>query len=1110
MQNNYILFALHLRVTQFSDIEKTLTKFILKTSFCFIFFLIILAPVLIPVTGYGQGIDDIKINVELKDESLKEALAKIEKLSDLRMAYPSAQVDMYKNVSLQSQNRTVRNTLELVLSNTVLGFKQQGNTILIFSKQPAKPITAPAAVKEQAKDTVINGRITNQQGEPLASVSVLVKGTNIGATTNENGSFSINVPIGGDTLLLTNVGFVTRELPINNTSSFNIQLVPESKALDEVVVVGYGTQRRSDITGSVTSVPKERLQNLPVTNVLQAVEGSVAGLNITTNSTAPGSSVDVLVRGQNSIRASTGPFIVVDGIPITSQGGLTNDINPNDIASIEILKDASAVAIYGTRGSNGVILITTKRGATGKPKITYNAYAGPEYKTNLLALMSGEQYVEKNLEYARQTNRTLAPVPNFTELANYNAGITTDWIKEISQQGYIQDHNLSISGGSPDFKYYISGEYLDQKGVLQGYQYKRASLRSNLDANLTNWLTVGTSLLFSANNYDGGKVNFLQAGKISPYGQNKDENGNYIFFPMAPDNFYEHPSLGLNTQLFNHAKNLTGNFYAEIKPAFTKGLKFRFNGSYSFIPGRNDSYAGRSANNQLGSASANNSETNSWIVENILTYNRTWGEHHIDFTGLYSAQKSSTFSTGIRANTFINDQLGYNGIDASAVQTASSQLGETQYLSQMGRINYSYASKYLFTATARRDGYSAFGANTSKYATFPSVAFGWNISQEDFMTNISVIDNLKIRVSYGTTGNQAIPAYQTISQLGSVQYIYNTVTTSGISATVLGNPNLKWESTTGTNFGLDFSILKRRISGTIDLYKTKTNDVIIARQIPVISGYSSILDNVAKTSNKGIEITLNTVNITNRNFSWRSTIVFAANRNTVVSIYGDDKDDIVNRLFLGKSLGAIYDYKLIGVWQTGEEAAKSDPGAKPGDLKFEDINGDGKITTDGDRMYLGNSFPKFTGGLTNTFNYKQISLNVFFHGLYGVLKNNPVLDIQAYAGRQNLFADIGYWTPTNGNNSRPSLAYGNTRQYNYPVTSSYLRLKDITMSYRFKEPMANKLGLGSAMVYLSGRNIHTFSDWFGYDPEYTSFAKESFQNYPNVASYVLGVNVSLK
>ncbi|HXH99396.1 MAG TPA: TonB-dependent receptor [Sphingobacteriaceae bacterium] len=1061
----------------------------------------------------SQAIDKVEIILELKNESLLSAFQKIEAQTPFHFMYRNGDVKNIRNLRVPAGRQSVEAFLKTILANTSLKYRQVDKQILI-TPAGETPVVADQLLTgvsaEITQAVVVQGKVTDDKGLPLPGVSIKLKNSATGTVSDINGNYSISLTDATGTLVFSYIGFKTKEVDINGQLRINVTISEDMNTLNEVVVVGYGSQKRSDITGSVTSVPKDRLQNLPVTNVLQAIEGSVAGLNITTNSTAPGSTVDVLVRGQNSIRASSGPFIVVDGIPITSQGGLTNDINPNDIASIEILKDASAVAIYGTRGSNGVILITTKRGTTGKPRISYNTYAGPEFKTNLLELMSGDQYVEKNLEYARQTRGTVAPVPNSSELTNYNAGITTDWINEISQQGHIQDHNLNISGGTEDIKYYISGEFLDQKGVLKGYQYKRASLRSNLDANLTKWLTAGASLLYSSNNYDGGKVNFLQAGKISPYGQNLDAKGNYIFFPMAPDTFYEHPSLGLNNEVFNHAKNMTGNFYGELKPAFAKGLKFRFNGSYSFIPKRTNFYAGRNSNNPVGSARANNGETNSWIIENILTYDRSWGKHRIDLTGLYSAQKSTAFNSGVSANTFINDQLGYNSIEAAAVQTASSGLIEEQYLSQMGRLNYSFAGKYLFTATARRDGYSAFGANTSKYATFPSVALAWNISQENFIKNIAAINNLKLRVSYGTTGNQAIPAYRTITQLGSIQYIYNAITTSGVTATVLGNPNLKWESTTGTNLGLDFSILKDRISGTIDAYKTSTNDVIIERQIPVISGYGSILDNVAETSNKGIEVSLNTLNIKKENFSWRSGFNFAANRNEVSSIYGDGKDDIVNRLFLGKSLGAIYDYKLLGVWQTGEDPSKSDPGAKPGDLKFEDINGDGKITTDGDRMYLGNSLPKFSGGITNTVYYKQFSLNVFLQGVFGVLKNNPVLDIEAFAGRQNLFADIGYWTPTNGNNSRPSLAFSNSRRYGYPSKSDYVRLKDITMSYRFKEPIANRAGLGSAMVYISGRNIQTFSDWFGYDPEYTSFAKESTLNYPNVASYVLGINVSLK
>ncbi|MEJ7692901.1 SusC/RagA family TonB-linked outer membrane protein, partial [Daejeonella sp.] len=763
----------------------------------------------------SQAISQVEIRLELKNESLLKAFQKIEAQSPFHFMYRKEDVQEIRNLRVPSGRQSVEAFLKVILANTNLKYRQVDKQILITPSEEVPIAESTVLTSDPAvayKDVIVQGKVSDGKGQTLPGVSVKLKGSNKGVSTDANGNYSITLPDANGTLVFSYLGFTPLEIALNGRQRLDVTMNEDITSLNEVVVIGYGTQKRSDITGSVTSVPKERLTNLPVTNVLQAVEGSVAGLNITTNSTAPGSNIEVLVRGKNSIGASSGPFIVVDGIPITSQGGLTNDINPNDIASIEVLKDASAVAIYGTRGSNGVILITTKRGTTGKPRISYNTYVGPEFKTNLLPLMSGEQYVEKNLEWARQTGGTIAPVPNSSELANYNAGITTDWINEISQQGYLQDHNLNISGGTEDIKYYISGEFLDQKGVLKGYQYKRASLRSNLDANLTSWLTAGASLLYSSNNYDGGKVNFLQAGKISPYGQNLDAKGNYIFFPMAPDTFYEHPSLGLNNDVFNHAKNMTGNFYTELKPAFAKGLKFRFNGSYSFVPKRENFYAGRNSNNPVGSARANNSETNSWIIENILTYDRTWGKHRIDLTGLYSAQKSTAFSTGIRANTFINDQLGYNGIEAAAVPTASSGLVEEQYLSQMGRLNYSFAGKYLFTATARRDGFSAFGVNTSKYATFPSVALAWNISQENFIKNIQGINNLKLRVSYGTTGNQAIDAYGTITKLGSVQYIYNAVTTTGVTANVLlGNPNLKWESTTGTNLGLDFSLLKDRI-----------------------------------------------------------------------------------------------------------------------------------------------------------------------------------------------------------------------------------------------------------------------------------------------------------
>jgi TonB-linked SusC/RagA family outer membrane protein len=973
----------------------------------------------------------------------------------------------------------------------------------------------------------IKGKVTDEKGETLPGVSVGIAGANAGTITNNNGEYQLSVPDGA-TLVFTYIGFVTQRIPVDNKTRIDVILKVDQvgKQLNDVVVVGYGTQKRSDITGSVTSVPKERLSDLPVTNVLQAIEGTTAGLNVTQNSSIPGSSPSVLIRGVNSINASTSPLIVIDGAPFSNLGGSLNDINPNDIASIEVLKDASAVAIYGTRGSSGVILVTTKRGKTGKPTIRYSAFGGPEYQDKTLTPLSGPAYVQKYLDYTSQKGQVAndPPVPNQFEIANYNAGHTTDWMKEISQQGVIQDYNLSISGGTENVKYFISGEYQKQKGVLKGYQYHRASFRSNLDANVTDWLTVGTSLFFSDNNTDGGIADYSAAMQMSPYGVEYDAKGHYTIYPMYSETLYKNPLLGLNMDVVNRNKNLNGTFYAEVKPLFIKGLKYRINANYTYLPTQNNTYSGANTGNTLGgTAVINNTQTNSWLVENILSYENNWGKHHLDVTALYSAQEKKYTSSGITGSGFVNDDLSFNNINAAGVLSATSYFSREALLSQMGRINYSYAGKYLFTATARRDGYSAFGAATDKYGVFPSVALGWNISRESFLKDVKEIDNLKFRASYGTSGNQAVGVYQTLTTQGITKYIYNGIPAVGlVSSTlnvngVLGNVNLNWESTTGTNLAVDYSLFNNRISGSIEVYKTKTKDLLLKRQIPAISGYPSIYDNLGSVANKGMEVTLNTVNLKLHNFSWSTNFNFAINRNKVISLYGDNKDDIGNKWFIGKPLYAVYDYKLAGVWQVGEDASKVDPGAVPGDLKFVDENKDGKIN-EADKVYQGTSLPKWNGGMINNFNYKNFHLSVFVQTSQGAMINNPILNLQDYAGRVNIPAQVGYWTAENKNNSQPSLSYTNPRLYAYPVKQSFTRIKDVTFSYTLPQSIADKLKLGSLTAYISGRNLHTFTNWVGLDPELsvnanqagTANANLSYGIYPLVSSYVLGVNVSLR
>lgn len=980
-----------------------------------------------------------------------------------------------------------------------------------------------------AKEIIIKGVVKGEGGAVLSGVSVIIKDSKIGTRTNASGEFQINAPEGA-TLVFSYLGYVSQNISVANKSVINVtMLIDEGKyQMNEVVVVGYGTQKRSDITGSVTSVPKERLSGLPVTNVLSAIQGTTAGLNVSSTSSVPGSSPSVLVRGVNSINAGTGPLTVIDGVPFSNLGGSMNDINPNDIASIEILKDASAVAIYGTRGSSGVILITTKRGKTGEPTIRYSVYGGPEFQVKNLHPLSGPEYAEKYLEFLRQSNRPVAnpPVPNQYEIANYNAGNTVDWLKEVSQSGSIQDHNLSISGGTEKIKYFVSGAYQKQKGVLKGYQFTRASIRSNLDATVTSWLTAGTSLFFANSNADGGTATYSSALQMSPYGRIREENGDYTIFPMFGETLFRNPLLGLNQDVNNRDKNLNGTLYAEVKPAFIKGLKYRFNGNYTFQPTKDDFYSGPNAGDTFsGTASIQKEETEGWLLEHILSYNKDWNDHHFDVTALYGAQEKIYTRLNVRGTTFVNDDLSFNNIGAAGAVVPTSLYSRESMISQMGRLNYSYKSKYLITATVRRDGFSAFGSATSKYGTFPSIALGWNISNESFLKNVSQIDNIKLRASYGKSGNQAINAYQTITTQGVTKYIYNGVTTTGLVSSsllvngVLGNSKLNWESTTGTNLAVDFSLFGNRISGTVEVYKTETRDVLLKRRLPAIIGFPNIFDNLGKVSNKGLEFTLNTVNIQNDNFSWSTNFNFSASRNKIVSLYGDNLDDIGNKWFIGKSLYAIYDYKLEGVWQTGEDPSNVDPTAKPGDLKFADLNGDKKIT-EADKSYLGNSLPKWTGGMINNFKYKNFGLSVFVQTSQGSLINNPILNLQSYGGRVNIPRELSYWTPTNNNNEAPSLTYSNPRLYAYPVKQNYLRIKDITLSYNLSNKAAEQLKLGSLSVFASGRNLHTVTNWIGTDPELSVNGVErqagpanqplAYGVYPLVTSVVVGLNITLR
>ena len=980
------------------------------------------------------------------------------------------------------------------------------------------------AMTTYGQATSIKGTIRDAStGKTISNITVKVKGSSVSTQTNTVGSFTIQANP-GNTLIISSVGYQEKEVIVPQGGVVDVTLVPFENVLDELVVVGYGTQKRSDVTGSVASVPKDRLSKIPVTNVMQAIQGAVSNVTVSQASSIPGDAPSVQVRGKNSINATSEPYLVVDGIPLSRTDGSINDINPNDIESVEILKDPSAVAIYGVNGSNGVILITTKRGTSGTPRIRYSGYGGVENVAHILKPVSGEELLKRYAEYARINNGTLyngGPVRNQFEFDNYTNGVTTDWLDAVMQTGVIQNHNVSLSGGSENAKYFVSGDYLDQKGVLLGYNYKRYSFRTNTDFKPTKYLSVGTSSFIVAHNKDGGRASLLQAAAMSPYAKMYNDDGSLTQFPMYSEQLWTNPLLPTTLNPERRQFNISLNGYADLnfgelyKPLV--GLKYKLNAGYSYVPVRNNEYEGESVYNFAGMGRITNSESQSYTLENILTYTKDFGKHHIDFTGLY-ASKSKYWQQAIATGeVFPNDALEWGNLGAATTQKVSSQADLYRSISQMGRINYSYDSRYLFTATVRRDGASVFSKN-SKYGVFPSFAAAWNIHNESFMSGVKdVVDNLKWRISYGISGNEAIGIYQTLSLMDA-----STIALNGLSNTALnirtrmGNDNLEWEKTKGLNTGIDFGLFKNRLSGSIDVYKTNSYDMLLLQRLPRLTGFAEVFSNLGKVSNTGIDLTLNTKNIVKNDFNWSTTLVYSRNKNKIVEVYGDGKEDLGNRWFIGHPLGVIYDFTKVGIWQEDEIKAGANKGwderAEGGSVKLADLNGDGLINED-DRSVLGQTAPKWTAGLTNTFGYKAFTLNVFINTVQGALRNNPQIGSAAdEMGRKSTPAELGYWTPENKSNEWRSLSNrSNVYGYGFPSNASFTRLKDVTLSYNMPQHTFNKLGINGATIYVSGRNLYTWTNWIGWDPEARDITRGSANdnlNYPMVRTYVLGFNLT--
>ena len=935
----------------------------------------------------------------------------------------------------------------------------------------------------QVKGTVIDGAT----GEPFFGVSVLIKGTTLGTDTQADGTFSVPANV-GDILQFSFIGYVTQEVTVANLDPIRVILQEDVNLLEETVVVGYGSQKKSDVTGAVASFSSKQLEERPTTNLIQSLQGSVAGLNIAmTGSDAEGSNSVTRIRGNNSISASNKPLIILDGIPFD---GSWSEINTNDVESIEILKDASSAAIYGARGANGVILIQTKKGKAGdKVVVSYNGYWSFNKGINIPKMMDAETFYQRKTEAGWNTAAT--------EEQMHAAGKSTDWLDLALRYGHKMQHNVSVRGSGKSTRFYLSGNVTDNKGIAIGNKFQRYSFNINLDQDLGKWVKYGTSTRYGYFDRSGSYVNFSNAYLMNPLGVPYNEDGSIRLLTWEDNNYANNPLSALNEISNNVGQNFTTNNYLDVTFP-VKGLTYRLNTGYTVSTRVSQRYQGLNTvdgSKNGGILDISNNYRKDWLIENILSYTRDFGKHTIFLTGLYSTQYSNSNSNSINASGFPNDVMTYWQPNKANALSASAGSTTTTHISQMLRVNYSYDSRYLFTATARRDGYSAFGEDR-KYGIFPSVAFGWNIAREPFIKDSGfgrAFNNFKLRLSWGKNGNEAIDAYATLPVLRGKNYLtddYNPV--YGFYPNQLASPILGWETTTSYNAGIDFGILKDRIKGTLDVYTTRTTDLLLERTIPSINGTNSLLQNIGRTKGHGIEFQISSVNVATKNFTWSTdfNIVHYSNEIVDVGLYdeaGNPIDDVASEWFIGYPVNVNYDYTFDGIHQVGETVSYTTPLSQPGFVKYKDLNDD-KVIDSEDLSIIGSRIPLATFGMNNTFVYGNFSLSFFINGQFGALYPNYLKSVHTLSYRQNQL-DKEFWTESNPINTYPkNVGDGseNTKRVSFYEKTDYVRVKDINFGYRLPKRWVETIGLQRAEVYCNVKNLYTWTTWSGLDPEFVT------------------------
>lgn len=976
------------------------------------------------------------------------------------------------------------------------------------------------SVQVYAQDIKISGTvISGSDNYPIIGANILVKGTTIGTITDVDGNFSFEAPK-GSTLVVSYIGYQSQEMQVSGNAPIKIVLSEDSEKLDEVIVIGYGSQKKSDMTGGIVAVGNEKLQMVSTNNLMDKLAGQVPGLNITMEKANPSEDQVLRVRGENSLTADNSPLIVLDGIPYS---GSLGDIDPDNIENLSVLKDASSAAIYGSRGANGVILIQTKKGKKGTATVSYKGQVGFSQPERRVDVMKGPEYVkflQDQWAYMNYNGVIKNPedILNVSEIENWRNGIETDWQDQIFRTALTNSHQLSVSGGTEKTTYMASISRLNQEGVVKDTGMKRTNIALNITQQLGNWLTIGMATQAVQKEYGGIQAGISDALCQSPYGQPYNSDGSLNFYPMD-QTLHANPLADLEATSDKTDRNIFISTYADAKLPI-KGLSFRTNFGYNYRSKFEGSYYGRNTvtgKAKNGSAAIKNQHDWDYTWENVLKYELQLGKHKFDATGLFSMQQTSQEISEQKGTSFVNDDSEYHNMaGAEENKTVTSELTETAMLSYMLRLNYNYANRYLFTATGRSDGYSAFGTN-NKYAFFPSLAAAWNISSEEFMESTnSWMDMLKIRLSWGSNGNQAIKAYQTLDRLKLTNYIWGDkgTTVNGVilSYNSIGNPNLKWETTRTVNAGVDFSFFNSRLSGSVDFYVSNTSDLLMSRTVPIMNGYNSIMDNVGETRNTGIELALNSVNMENKDFRWSTSYNFSLNRDKIVELRGDGKDDITNKWFIGEPVKVYYDYNVVGTWQEDDNFLNADgkeiqKGAKPGHAKLEDVDGDGTITAK-DKKIIGSKLPSFTMSLGNTFTYKDFTFSFLLNGVFGAWKEMIDYNFDRWSSKYNYISGMDYWTPENPTNAMTSPGYVPYDKHSFYKKMNYVRIKNITLGYNIPKAILTPVGISALNVNLSVNNLYTFSNVknaLNFDG--TDYNANIVSCYPTARSFMLGLNL---